>query len=139
VLTADLTGAVGPGGLLPAGGEISCRGRVVIVIDMQPKGPLGLATALFDIEISDCPEGTVMAEGHVHEFPGHPDPIYLSTNLARRAPLSGSGTIVTSRNEGVDPRRAAEVIADPGRFGYYLHTDRNPVGGAGRGKLRSSP
>ena len=135
-LVADLAGAVGLTAT-PAAGELSCRGRVLIVLDMRPRPPLGLVTASFEIEMESCPEGTVVTDGHVHAYvQPHPDRIHIGAAITRPSPLGGGSGVITSTNQGVDPRLAAEVLAAPTSFGSFLHTERDPVGGAGRGSSR---
>ncbi len=103
---------------------------------MQRKPPLDRVKVDFEVDMDACPDGTVLTEIHVHDnVAGHSERIYMSAAVRTQALIGGSGLIVAT-NAGVDPRIAAEVVAAPERFIVALHTERNPVGGAGRGILR---
>lgn len=104
---------------------------------MRPQPPFGRVRADFELDVDSCPDGTVLTEIHVHDdVPGHSERIYMGAAVEHPQPLIGGAGLVLATNGGVDPRVAADVLAEPGRFVIALHTERNPVGGAGRGVLR---
>lgn len=124
-------------------GEITCRGRVLITVDMTRRPPLGLVTATFEIDMEGCPEGTVLTDGHVHDNAPEPRPappgerLYMDTKITRSSPLIGGSGLVVSTNPGVDPRVVNEILTQPDRYVFEIHMFGDPFGiGAGRGVLR---
>lgn len=129
-------------------GEADCRGHAVFRVDPARRPPLGLLASALEISFRACPAGTVVTEAHIHPLSGreislaptapkdHAEQIRLLWTIGPTALAhDGTGTLRAVAH-GLDPRAFDELVADPGAFGFYVHTQRNPNGGAGRGRVR---
>jgi hypothetical protein len=115
--------------------ETTCTGTATITIDPTPRGPLGLATARFDLDIRGCPPGTRITDAHIHQGPCCPNEIWIASGLSE-LPLPTGSARASSVNLGIALSRAEALIARPADFYLHFHSVNNPVGGFLRGDLR---
>lgn len=120
--------------LPPGDPESSCTGEVTLMLDPTLRGPLKLATARFDVRLSNCAADTVVTDMHVHRG--------SDTNLAIDATvkpmtLTNGGGSGTFTNPGVKPTVIDDIVADTTTFYVNLHSKRHP-NGVMRGDLRRS-
>jgi hypothetical protein len=121
---------------LPAGDpESRCTGTVTVTIDPTPKGALKLATARFDVKLTNCAADTVITDMHVHR--GSENNLAIDAAMTPMTLTSGSGS-GTSTNPGVKPAAVDDMIAGTAGFYVNLHSSRHPNGFM-RGDLRRGP
>ncbi len=121
--------------------ESNARGTATITFNVPRDGsgnPTGGGTAVFAVQLSNFPTGSVARAAHIHPgAAGVNGTVLVDTGLSSASPVNIAGDGTGSFNltqSGLTQDQATQIVANPAGYYFNVHTVLNP-GGAVRGQL----